>query len=115
MKRTVAALAVCMIVAGLASSALAAGEAPAGGAVSSKAMTIGQGVAVFGAAVGAGLAVLGGALGIARIGVSCLESIARQPEAAGQLFAPMIITAAMIEGGMLFAVLGGFLGVLFCY
>jgi F0F1-type ATP synthase membrane subunit c/vacuolar-type H+-ATPase subunit K len=30
--------------------------------------------------------------------------MARQPEAAGSMFAPMIVTAAMIEGAMLFAI-----------
>jgi F0F1-type ATP synthase membrane subunit c/vacuolar-type H+-ATPase subunit K len=31
-----------------------------------------------------------------------MEAIAKQPEAAGKMFAPMIITAAMIEGVGLF-------------
>jgi F-type H+-transporting ATPase subunit c len=73
---------------------------------------LGKGMGIIGACVGAGLAVVGGGLGIARIGSACIESIARQPEASGSMFAPMIITAAMIEGGMLFAVLVGLLGVL---
>ena len=63
----------------------------------------------LGGAIGAGLAVMGGAAGIGRIGGSAVESMARQPEAAGQISTAMIITAAMIEGATLFAVLGGFL------
>ena len=63
----------------------------------------------LGGAIGAGLAVMGGAAGIGRIGGSAVESIARQPEAAGNISTAMIITAAMIEGATLFAVLGGFL------
>ncbi|PYQ57548.1 MAG: ATP synthase F0 subunit C [Acidobacteria bacterium] len=62
-----------------------------------------------GGALGAGLALLGGGLGIGRIGGSAVESIARQPEAAGQISTAMIITAALIEGAMLFAVVVGLL------
>jgi F-type H+-transporting ATPase subunit c len=51
----------------------------------------------------------GGGLGIGRIGGSAVESIARQPEAAGQISTAMIITAALIEGAMLFAVVVGLL------
>ncbi len=76
-----------------------------------KRLTIGQGLAIMGSAIGAGLAVVGGGLGVGRIGGSILESIARQPEASGSLFAPMIITAAMVEGGMLFAIVISLLGV----
>ena len=65
----------------------------------------------LGGSLGAGLALLGGGLGIGRIGGSAVEAIARQPEAAGQISTAMIITAAMIEGAMLFAVLIGLLAV----
>ena len=41
-----------------------------------------------------------------------MESIARQPEAAGQISNAMIITAAMIEGAALFALVIGILAVL---
>lgn len=63
----------------------------------------------FGAGIGAGLAVIGAGIGIGRIGGSAVESMARQPEVAGQINTAMIVTAAMIEGAALFAVLGGFL------
>lgn len=63
-------------------------------------------------AIGAGLAIMGGAAGIGRIGGSSVESMARQPEAAGQISTAMIITAAMIEGATLFAVVVGLLAVL---
>jgi len=75
-------------------------------------ITVGQGLAIFGSVLGSGLAVVGAGIGIGRIGGSMLEAIARQPEASGSMFAPMIITAAMIEGGMLFAIVIGLLGVL---
>ncbi len=63
----------------------------------------------LGGAIGAGLVVMGGAAGIGRIGGSAVESMARQPEASGNISTAMIITAAMIEGATLFAVLGCFL------
>ncbi|MFZ1991332.1 MAG: ATP synthase F0 subunit C [Alphaproteobacteria bacterium] len=72
---------------------------------------IGKGLAIVGACLGAAGAVIGGSLGIARIGGHCVEAIARQPEASGSMFAPMILTAAMIEGGMLFALVICLLGV----
>ncbi len=68
-----------------------------------------DGARKLGGSLGAGLALLGGGLGIGRIGGSAVESIARQPEAAGQISTAMIITAALIEGAMLFAVVVGLL------
>jgi F-type H+-transporting ATPase subunit c len=64
-------------------------------------MTGGMGIAIGGTVLGAALAALGGGMAIARVGSHCIESMARQPEAAGSMFAPMIVTAAMIEGAML--------------
>jgi len=56
------------------------------------------------AAIGAGLAVIGAGYGIGRIGDSAMEAIARQPEAATKIQTAMIISAALIEGVALFAV-----------
>jgi F-type H+-transporting ATPase subunit c len=56
------------------------------------------------AAIGAGFAVIGAGLGIGRIGGSAMEAIARQPEAANKIQLAMIISAALIEGVALFAV-----------
>jgi F-type H+-transporting ATPase subunit c len=56
------------------------------------------------AAIGAGLAVIGGGIGIGLIGKGALESIARQPEARGPIVTNMILTAALVEGVALFAV-----------
>lgn len=98
---------VIAIVAWFPTMLLAEGPASPSGEVNLKASAfyaIGKGVALAGAGVGAGLAAIGGGVGIGRIGGSMVESVARQPEASGQLFAPMIITAAMVEGGMLFAI-----------
>src|SRR3954453_4072840 len=68
-----------------------------------------DGARKLGGSIGAGLALLGGGLGIGRIGGSAVESIARQPEAAGQISTAMIITAALIEGAMVFAGVVGLL------
>lgn len=64
------------------------------------------------AALGAGLAAVGAGLGIGKIGSSALESIARQPEASGDIRSNMIVAAALIEGVALFAVIVGLLVVL---
>lgn len=64
------------------------------------------------AALGAGLAALGAGVGIGRIGGSALESIARQPEAAGDIRANMILTAALVEGAAFFAMVVALLVVL---
>lgn len=62
----------------------------------------GLSLAYLGAALGAGLVVMGGARGIGNIGASAVESTARQPEAGGQIFTAMILSAALIEGATLF-------------
>ena len=56
------------------------------------------------AAIGAGLAVIGAGLGIGRIGGQAMDAIARQPEAFSMIQTAMIISAALIEGVALFAV-----------
>jgi F-type H+-transporting ATPase subunit c len=71
-----------------------------------------DGARKLGGAIGAGLVIMGGGAGIGRIGGSAVESMARQPEAAGNISTAMIITAAMIEGATLFAVVVGLLAVL---
>ncbi|MEN6665806.1 MAG: ATP synthase F0 subunit C [Phycisphaerae bacterium] len=58
----------------------------------------------LGACIGAALAAAGAGLGIGKIGAACLEAIARQPEASGTLFPPMVVAAAMVEGLGLFAI-----------
>ena len=59
----------------------------------------------FGAAIGAGIAAIAAAIGIGKIGKSTMESIARQPESAGNLRTSMIIAAGMVEGAALFAII----------
>lgn len=56
------------------------------------------------AGIGAGLAALAAGIGIGKIGGSAMDAIARQPEAASKIQTAMIISAALIEGVALFAV-----------
>lgn len=58
-----------------------------------------------GAALGAGLVILGAGFGIGKIGSSAVESMARQPEVAGNVQTAMIISAALIEGATFFALI----------
>ena len=66
------------------------------------------GLAVWGkvtGAVGAGIAAVAAAWGIGKIGSSAMESIARQPEAAGNIRTAMLIIGALVEGACLFAII----------
>lgn len=64
----------------------------------------GAGVA-FSASFGAGLTIIGAGYGFAKIGGAALESIARQPEAAGDIRGAMIVAAALLEGATFFALI----------
>lgn len=64
------------------------------------------------AAIGASIAAIGAGMGIGKIGGNAMEAIARQPEAAGDVRANMIVAAALIEGVALFAVIVCLLAVL---
>lgn len=66
--------------------------------------SLGKGLAVL----GGGMALIGGGIGIGLVGKGAVESIARQPEAAGKIQINMILAAALIEGATLFAVFAGF-------
>ncbi len=59
----------------------------------------------LGGAFGAGLVILGAGYGIGRIGSSAVESMSRQPEVAGNIQTAMIISAALIEGATVFALI----------
>ena len=62
-----------------------------------------------GGANGAGLGAVGAGIGIGQIGKGAVEAIARQPEASNDIRANMILTAALVEGVALFAVIVGIL------
>lgn len=108
MSKTRALIALTLIVGGsilvMVDSAYAEGTAPAGSRWLDD-----KGAKNLGGGIGAGLVLMGGGAAIGRIGSAAVESMARQPEAAGQINTAMLITAAMVEGATLFAVLGCFL------
>jgi F-type H+-transporting ATPase subunit c len=58
------------------------------------------------------VAAFGGALGQGRAAAAALEGIARNPNASGKLFVPMILGLALIESLVIYALLiaGGFIG-----
>ncbi len=91
----------------LAGAAIAA--AAAEGVPPASSVALGRGLELIGAGVAAGLACLGAGLGISRLAASSVESMARQPEASGDIRGAMILTAALIEGVCLFAVVVGLL------
>lgn len=64
---------------------------------------------LLGAALGAGLMVIGVGLGIGLIGSRAVESMARQPEIAGQIQTAGLILSALIEGAALFGLVIMFL------
>jgi len=66
-------------------------------------------IANAGGAIGAGLGAVGAGIGIGQIGKGAVEAIARQPEASNDIRANMILTAALVEGVALFAVIVGIL------
>ncbi len=59
--------------------------------------------AFLSAGFGAGLAVIGAAFGIGKLAAAAMEGTARQPAATGDIRTGMIISAALIEGVTLFA------------
>ncbi|NIR51385.1 ATP synthase F0 subunit C [candidate division KSB1 bacterium] len=65
--------------------------------------------AFLAAGFGAAISVIGGAFGVSKCASSAVEGIARQPDAAGDIRGAMIITAAMIEGVALLALVICFL------
>lgn len=71
--------------------------------------TPGANASFYGAAIaaglGAGITLLGAGLGFGRIGGSALESMARQPEVAGQVGQQMLIIAALLEGATFFSLI----------
>jgi F-type H+-transporting ATPase subunit c len=63
----------------------------------------GNGGVHFSNAIGAAITIIGAGWGIGRIGQAAVESMARQPDVAGNIQTAMIIAGALIEGVTLFA------------
>ena len=97
----IAALLVVLFVAlGMPALALAQEQPAAGQAAPASNISV-----LAGAAFGAGLVIVGAGYGIGKIGSCAVESMARQPEVAGNIQTAMLITAAMLEGVTLFALI----------
>jgi F-type H+-transporting ATPase subunit c len=96
-----------------ASAFLAAEGGAAATPEAAAAFSLGLGFAVIGAGLAAGLACIGAGIGIGRLAAASMESMARQPEASGDIRGAMILTAAFIEGVCLFSVVVGLLVVVF--
>lgn len=56
-------------------------------------------------AIGVGLVIIGAGIGIGWLARAAVESMARQPEVAGNVQTAMIISAALIEGVTFFALI----------
>lgn len=91
---TFAALAVAWLLSATPALAQAAGE------VGPESFSI-----FLGGAFGAGLIIIGAGYGIGKIGSCAVESMARQPEVAGNIQTAMIISAALIEGATFFGLI----------
>ena len=75
-------------------------------------VAVGAAIGKTAAVLSAALVVIGAAFGLSKIGKSAMESIARQPEASGELRTAMILVAAMVEGAALFAIIVCLLAIL---
>ncbi len=82
----------CAVLFALTSPAMAQGEDGDDGAGEAKSD------AVVLTTIGAGLVVIGAGFGISKLSAAAFESMARQPEVAGDIRGAMIIVAAMVEG-----------------
>ena len=69
----------------------------------------GASINIGNAPFGIGLLVLGAAFGIGKIGAAAVESMARQPEVAGDIRGAMVVAAALIEGATFFGILMAYL------
>jgi len=59
-------------------------------------------------ALAIGLGAIGPGIGIGMIGAKAMESIGRNPESAGKLFVPMLLTAAFAEAIAIYALVIAF-------
>jgi F-type H+-transporting ATPase subunit c len=88
----------------MAADAPAAGTTTAGSVGAPDPFLSDAGAKALGVGVGLGLIIIGAGKGIGAIGSHAVDAIARQPEAGGRIFTSMIISAALIEGATLFAI-----------
>ena len=67
-----------------------------------------SGISHFAAAFAISVAAFGGALGQGRAAAAALEGIARNPSARGDIFVPLILSLALIESLVIYALLVAF-------
>jgi F-type H+-transporting ATPase subunit c len=91
----------------LMSPLLAMAQEAANAAASGNALR--GGLIAIGANIGVGIAAFGSGLGQGRMAASAMESIGRNPNAAGQIFTPMLLGLAFIEALTLYALVIAFL------
>jgi F-type H+-transporting ATPase subunit c len=91
----------------LVSPLLAMAQEAANAAASGNALR--GGLIAIGANIGVGIAAFGSGLGQGRMAASAMESIGRNPNAAGQIFTPMLLGLAFIEALTLYALVIAFL------
>jgi F-type H+-transporting ATPase subunit c len=96
----------CAAILVLASATAALAQQPAGMPTGGAFLFTGAG---FGGALGMAITIVGAGFGMGKIGAAALESMARQPEVAGNIQTAMIIIAAMLEGATLASVILCFL------
>lgn len=101
MKRILAMAALALLLWPAAASAQAPETGPG---VTDSPLLTDAGAKALGAGIGLGLIIIGAGRGIGAIGSHAVDAIARQPEAGGRIFTSMIISAALIEGATLFAI-----------
>lgn len=90
----------------MSQGAVFAQDAPAPAtATAEDAVSIASAEASYLKPIGAGLVIVGAALGIGLLAAAAVQSMARQPEIAGNIQTAMIIAAALIEGVTFFALL----------
>jgi len=68
----------------------------------------GKGDIAMAAGLAIGVAAAGGAVGQGRAAAAALDGIARNPQASGKLFTPMIIGLALIESLVIYALVIAF-------
>ncbi len=64
---------------------------------------------VIGAALAISLATIGGAIAQGKVATAAMEGIARNPEASGKIFTPLIISLALIESLVIYALVIAFM------
>ncbi|MCP4604908.1 MAG: ATP synthase F0 subunit C [Proteobacteria bacterium] len=93
----------------LLTSLLTAGVAFAEEAAQEGGSGEGAGIKFLAAALAIGAAATAGALGQARTASTALEGIARNPNASGKIFTPMILGLALIESLVIYALIIAFM------